>query len=341
MRRNPGEQAARDGVQCGGRRCSAECGGATVAFGGEPARGVIATPAGDGAAPARPAYDYVLAVGPGRSGSTFLYRLLNRRAGFVAPSIKEGCYYRSPRRLARARRRIGDPRAILLDVANLAWSDPALVRVAGLGALGHAVLVVVLLRRHRDRAVSMLDFRRSRVVPGLLLGPRRLERAVLADSLTPRALERIFGLGVDVLTIGFEALTADTQCVLDLLARLCATNAIEAAEIGPANASARARSAVPVAGARAVAVVLRGIGAHRLLQWLKDRPGVMRAFFRPARADERARLGAGAEEELERRYEACVRTVEAASERLAGGVWFRRARMECREHSEWTGLGPK
>ena len=281
---------------------------------------------GAGGAGARPAYDYVLVVGPGRSGSTFLYRLLNGRAGFVAPSIKEGRYYRSPRRLARTQRRIGDPRAILLDVANLAWSDPALARVAGLGALGHAVLVVVLLRRHRDRAVSMLDFRRSRVVPGLLLGRRRLERAVLADGLTPRALERIFGLGTDVLTIGFEALTTDTQRVLDSVARLCATPAIEAAGTGPANASVRARSAVLAGGARAVAAVLRGIGAHRLLQWLKDRPGVMRAFFRPARAEERARLGAAAEEELERRYEACVRTLEAAGEGLAEGLWFRPAR---------------
>ena len=274
-----------------------------------------------------PAYDYVLVAGPGRSGSTYLYRQLNGRAGFVAPSIKEGCYYRSPARLARARARLPGG-AILLDVANLAWRDPALARVAELPRRGHRVLLVVLLRRHGERAVSMIEFRRSRVVPWRLLGARRLERAVLADMLTPAALGRILGLGPDVLTIGFDALTGDTRRVLDCVARICATPAIAALETGPVNRSVRARSVAAVAAGRVVAIVLRRIGAHRPLQWLKDRPAVTGAFFSPLPAHERARLEADAEPDLERLYAACLRRVEEASERLADGVWLRRAGAE-------------
>ena len=270
------------------------------------------------------AYDYLLAVGPGRSGSTFLYRLLDGRAGFVAPSIKEGRYYRSPRRLARALERAGREGAILLDVANLAWSDPALARVAGLAGRGHRVLAVVLLRRHRDRAVSMLDFRRSRAGP--FAGRRRLERAVLADSLTPPALERIFGLGVDVLTIGFGALTGDTGRVLEELARLCGTPPVEPAATPPANPSMRARSTLLAGAARLLAILLRGAGAHRGLQWLKDRPGVTRALFRPLRDGERSRLGPRDEAALDALHAACLRTVEAACEPLGEGLWLRRAR---------------
>ncbi len=39
--------------------------------------------------------DYLLAVGPGRSGSEFLYENLKSKPGFVFPEIKEGCYCRS------------------------------------------------------------------------------------------------------------------------------------------------------------------------------------------------------------------------------------------------------
>ena len=271
----------------------------------------------------RPAYDYVLVVGPGRSGSTYLYRLLNGRAGFVAPSIKEAYYYRSPRRLARTLARLGRG-AILLDVANRAWRDRALRRLAGSGRPAHRTLVVVLLRRHPERAVSLIAFRRSRVVPWRLAGARRLERAVLADMLTPVALGRIFALDADVLTIGFEALTGDTQGVLDRLARLCATPAVAASDTGPVNASVAARSVFAVAAAKVVAVALRHIGAHRTLQWLKDRPGLMRAFFRPLGDAERTRLGPDETAQLERQYATCVRCVEAASERLDDGVWLRR-----------------
>ena len=76
-----------------------------------------------------PVYDYLLVVGPGRSGSEFLYRLLRDHPGFVFPEIKERYYYRSPRAFRRARKRLdGRQGQILCDVANLAYADARLSR---------------------------------------------------------------------------------------------------------------------------------------------------------------------------------------------------------------------
>ena len=159
-----------------------------------------------------PAYDYVLVAGPGRSGSTFLYRLLNAHPAFCAPEIKEGYYYRSARRFERARRKLCPSNALLLDVANTAWADPRLAAVTALRRRGRRILVVVLLRRHRERAVSMMAHRESRMA---FASARRLERAALRDSLTAQALGRIHGLGVDVLAVGFDTLIGDPGALLD------------------------------------------------------------------------------------------------------------------------------
>ena len=269
-------------------------------------------------------FDYLLVAGPGRSGSTFLYRLLNGHAGFSAPAIKEGCYYRSPRRFERARRRLGSD-AVLLDVANLAWSDPGLANLATIAGRGRRILVVLLLRHHRDRAASVIGFRRSRVLQALFLGEGGLERAALRDSLTPAALERVYGLGVDVLTVGFETLTREPASVLDILARLCATTPFGTPCPAPVNSPVRARNAALAAAGKLAAVALRHAGAHRTLQRLKDDPRVMGLFFRPASEADRIRLEAGTEALLERQYETCLATVEAAGERLAEGIWLHRA----------------
>ena len=276
-----------------------------------------------------PAYDYLLVVGPGRSGTTFLYKLLNGRPGFESPEIKEGYYYRSPRRCDKALRRIQDAPApaILLDVANLAWRDRSLPGgVDGLRGRGHRVLLVVLLREHRARAVSMLAFRRSRGMPLAFLGRATLERAVVRDSLTAEDLDKLFGLGVDVLIVDFPALVGRTATVLDVLADLCGTPRIERAGGGPVNPAERARSVWLALAGKLAAVVLRGIGCRRLLQRLKDSPRVRRVFFRPGGADNnRYRLGAAVDDLLARRFEACRRTIDDASERLAAGVWLKRA----------------
>lgn len=272
----------------------------------------------------RPSYDYVLVVGPGRSGSTYLFRLLNGQAGFTSPEIKEGYYYRSARRLARMHRQLPESGGLLLDVANLAWRDPALQRVTELGHGGCRVLLVLLLRSHRDRARSMLAFRRSRVLPWRLMGKRRLMGTVFADLLMPRDLERLFGLGADVLTIGFEALTTDPRTVLDQVAQLCGTPDIALTRVARSNPSVAARSLFVVGIGRVVSVILRGIGAHRMLQWLKDQPEVMNVLFRPLRADERIGFGDIDARRLDQEYAACLETVERMSERLTEGVWLHR-----------------
>lgn len=281
------------------------------------------------AAGAGPAYDYVLAVGPGRSGTTFLYRLLNAHPGFSAPEIKEAHYYRSARRLGRALRGLRGTGAMLLDVADTAWSDRRLGEVAGLAGGGRRILLVVLLRRHRDWARSAMAYRRSRVLPALpgwLAGPGGLERAVERDSLTAAALERIFSLGADVLTIEFEGFVRRPGAALDAMARLCRTGPFGAAGAEPVNPAERARFAPLGAAAKLAAWALRRLGARRLLQALKDDPRVVGLIFRTLDPAARPALSEAAAERLDRRHAACLAAVEAASERIGDGLWLARGR---------------
>ena len=266
-----------------------------------------------------PGYDYVLVAGPGRSGSTFLYRLLNAHPAFAAPEIKEGYYYRSARRLERARRKLGRSNAILLDVANTAWADPRLAAVTALHRRGWRVLVVILLRRHRERAVSVMAYRDSRMA---FASARRLERDALRDSLTAQALTRVHALGVDVLAVGFDTLVGDPGAVLDALARLCRTRGFAAPDPRRVNRAVRARHPALGAAARLGAAVLRGAGAWRLLQALKDEARVERLFFRPAPAAPRFSLSARTASLLDRRYNACLAALAATSTPLGDGLWF-------------------
>ena len=278
-----------------------------------------------------PIRDYLLVVGPGRSGSTFLYRLVNRHASFCAPQIKEGHYYRSLKRFEKALRKIrGNASSILLDVANLAWKDAALARgVKALSEQDYRVLVVVLLRNHHDRAVSIARYRRSRAVPSLILGPRALERAILRNSLTPERLSGILSLGTDVLVVEFDTLVDHTAEVLRHLARLCGTADFEAAAIGPVNPTMESRSTVLSLLGRLAAKALRRIGLRRLLQRLKDSPQVMRLFFRPAAAvDDGLEFDPETEVRLADLFSTCRHTVEQAGERLAEGLWLVPAKAE-------------
>ena len=275
-----------------------------------------------------PAYDYVLAVGPGRSGTTFLYRLLNAHPAFCSPEIKEAHYYRSARRLARALGRLRGSGAMLLDVADTAWSDPKLSDVASLAGSGWRILVVVVLRQHRDWARSTMAYRRSRVVPAIpawLSGRGGLERAVVHDSLTATALERIFALGTDVLTIEFEALTGRPGTVLDALAGLCRTKPFDTVAGEPVNRAEQARFAPLAAAAKLAAWGLRTIGARQLLQALKDNPRVVGLVFRPLGTAALPDLSEAAAARLDRRHAACLTAVQTASERLIEGLWLARA----------------
>ena len=275
------------------------------------------------AGPGPPHHDCLLVVGPGRSGSTWLSRALNAHPAFRAQAVKEGHCYRSVRRFERA---LGKSAGrILLDAPNLAWRDPGLENLAALGERGHRILVVVLLRRHADRAASVIAFRRSRVLPALFPGPGGLEGAAVRDSLAPADLERIHALGVDVLTVSFEALSRTPGTVLGAIADVAGISPFTVPPPAAANPSVRARSPILAATGKLAAVVLRAAGLHRLLQRLKDSPAVMDFFFVPDRWAGRVRLGAGAEACLERRYRDCLAAVESTGEPLAEGVWLRRA----------------
>ena len=267
------------------------------------------------------AYDYVLVAGPGRSGSTFLYRLLNAHPAFTAPEIKEGYYYRSVRRFDRARRKLRRSDTILLDVANTAWADPRLAVVTALHRRGWRALVVVLLRQHRERAVSVMAWRQSRV-PFASAGS--LERAALRDSLTEPALARIYALGVDVLAVGFDTLVGNPRAVLDAMARLCRTRGFAPPGTRPVNPAVQARHPFLGAAAKLAAILLRAAGARRLLQALKDEARIERLFFRPARAASGPSLSARAGTLLDRRFDACLAAVAAASTPLGDGIWFAR-----------------
>ena len=273
----------------------------------------------------------MLAVGPSRSGTTFLYRALNAHPGFCAPEIKEAHYYRSPRRLARALRDLRGSGAMLLDVANTAWPDPRLANVAMLAENGVRILLVVLLRRHRDQVRSTMAYRTSRVLPALpgwFSGRAGLERAAVRDSLTPEALKRIFALGADVLTVEFEVLAERPGPVLDALARLCATQPFGPVREPAVNAAQRARFAPLAAAAKLAAVALRAAGARRALQALKDDPRIVALVFRPAAASERPALSESAGAQLDRRERACRAALEAASEPFGEGLWLARAAPE-------------
>ena len=276
---------------------------------------------GGGFAGAGPAYDYVLAVGPSRSGTTFLYRALNAHPGFCAPEIKEGHYYRSPRRLERA---LGDLRgtgAMLLDVADTAWRDPRLDRVRGLAAGGVRTLLVVLVRRHRDRARSVMAWRRSRVwpaIPDLLPGRGGPGGAAERDALAAADLERIFALGPDVLAVEFDALAARPRAVLDGIARLCRTAPFGPVDAAPANPAVRARFAPLAAAAKLAAWALRAAGARRTLQALKDAPRLGRLVFRPVGPDWKPALAAAAR--LDRLEAECRAAVEAAGAPAGDGL---------------------
>ena len=276
-------------------------------------------------------YDYLLVAGPGRSGSDLLYERLRSHADFAFTEIKEGYYYRSPARFEKALRRANrNGKRILADVANLGYQDPALgPGVRRLAGAGRRVLLVVLLRAHRDRAVSMMRFRKSRGEFSALFGARRLERAVARDRLTPEALHEIYGLGADVLTLHFSALTENTLGSLSALADLCGAAPFPESAPAVVNESVRARNAPLAAGGKAVAVALRRLGLRRLLQRAKDSRSVRRFFFAPATGERGVpRLSEETARSLDESFAACRAVAEGASEPLGEGLFFRGGRAE-------------
>ena len=285
----------------------------------------------------RPNYDYLLVVGPGRSGTDFLYQNLKGHPQFAFPEIKEAGYYRSARRFRKDYGRLrrngahpdpagGDAR-ILADISNLAYQDPALCdHVSRLKSEGVRVLVVVLLREHCDRARSMYRYRKSRGHLSAWLGAGRLERAVVRDRLTPEQMEEIYRAGVDVLCLDFAALMRQPEAAFQNLGGLCGVNGFGQVATEVSNPSVRGRSLPLSAAAHAGAALLRVMGLRRLLQRLKDSRRIDRLFF-VAMPEEERHIALKAENLrlLETAFAGCMSTIKAHSEPMADGAYIRKA----------------
>ena len=270
-------------------------------------------------------YDYLLVVGPGRSGSDFLYENLKNHPELAFPEIKEGYYYRSPRNFDKTLR--GLQGKTLVDIANLAYKDPSLTKgLEQLAAKGCRTLIVVLLRNHYDRALSMMRFRKSRGEVSALFGRRRLEDAVIQDRLKPSDLLGIYRCGVDVLTVSFPTLTQDTGAVLDTLSTICGVSHFNYAAHGVVNESVRTRHILLSVFGKSVAVALRRLGLTRILQKLKDNQSVRDLFFVPLSRDARGMSISQANMNiLQDSYLKCRSIIHCVSDEIGEGIYFRRA----------------
>ena len=271
-------------------------------------------------------YDYLLVVGPGRSGSTFLYEILKRHPDFAFPEIKEGYYYRSPRVFDRLYRPVADSGRILVDVANLAYRDARLTGgVEALRSRGIEPLLVVLLRDHRDRAVSMIRYAKSRGRPAVWMGPRMLEKRIVRERLTPAAVRRLLALDADLLCIDFNALTRDTRSCLDVLASLCGSAPFTHRTPPAVNESVASRNLLLASAATLVRTVMRRLGFRRALQSLRETTFLQRLLFVPLRTAERPALSPASERTLDAARRECRSIIGASARLVAGGVHVRRA----------------
>ena len=282
-----------------------------------------------------PRYDYLLFAGPGRSATTYIYRALRANYAVSFPEIKEAHYYRDPRRYRRARR-IAPSDRMLGDVANDAYMDEGLVcALRSMRMARQRVLVVVMLRDHIERAVSMLRFDRSRgraLKPG---GMRALESRVVERRLTPQQLERIYCAGTDVAVLDFEALRDDPTEALNMLAALCGIS--PSPKLLPRtseNSSERSRNVLMTAAAVQLARALRATGQRSLLQRLKDSRRVHGLFFTPLRENgglsHNTIITPHSRDVLHRSNSDCWDLVRKRSSEELGGLFLLRAGPGCR-----------
>ena len=282
-----------------------------------------------------PNYEYMLIVGPGRSGTELLYVNMSRHPRLRFPEAKEGGYYRRPSAIPRPR---GDG-AILADISNLAYGDAALgAGVSAMRRSGHRVLVVVTLREHRDRAASMIRFRKSRGEFSAWFGDRRLERSVVRDRLTAANLADIYALDADVLAIRFENLVAEPKRALNAIAAVCGIDEFADVEGGLINESLRPRFFPLSAAAKLAALAMRLVGLRRPLQRIKDAKLPRKVLFAPIPESEKRPISLcpASARLLDAAYGECLAAIERRSERVSDGVFFRRrgSGEERRERSE-------
>lgn len=286
------------------------------------------TPEGD--RPHRSAYDYVLVIGPGRSGTRFLLANLKTNPDLDTARSEGAYYYRSRRRLRKAAARSSDEagrRRPLVDVANLAYKDPALaLALQRLRDDGCRTLVVAMLREHCRRAVSMMHFRRSRGQLSALFGARRLERAVLRDRLRPEHLHRLVRLDVDLVVVPFSALVDRTEAVLRVLSMQCGVADFDRVHREAINQSVDARLVPLAALSTALVAALHRVGLRGASRRLKHASLAKKVLFRPARVG-RYRLGRATESLLSSTYEDCISLLRESSSWIENAVYVRCARI--------------
>ncbi len=269
-------------------------------------------------------YDYLLSVGPGRSGSTFIYQKLKTHPGIEFPGIKEGYLYRSLRRFEQVRKRL-DKRLILADISNLAYQDPLLgYGIRMIKNSGYKVLLILFIREHFDRAVSMVRFKKSRGEFSALMGMNYLEGQVMKDQLMPGHLLNIFQMDVDVLIVYFPVLTQKTEVFLDHLSNLCGISQFNNIEKERVNESVCARSVLLSAFGKVVAIALRKLGCVRFLQTLKDSNLMKRLFFIKLRGNDFS-LSEKNRRLLSALYFNCCSIVDDFSHRVGEQIYFRKA----------------
>ena len=265
-----------------------------------------------------PNYDYLLFVGPGRSGTTHIYRALKVAYPVVFPEIKEGYYYRDPKRYRSALGHVSPATHILGDVVNLAYIDPSLpTDIAHLTQAGQRVLVVVTVRNHAARAASQMRFDASR-------GRWDLERRALGVALTPLLFRRLLDLPTDVVVVDFHEFTVDPLATLNALARMCGIPEADVLPDVDRNESESARLGPLSALAPMAAGILRQLGLRRLLQALKDNPLVWGFFFKPS-SGAVYELSEEITEELEQMHVECWRIINTHLKQAGCGVYTRGA----------------
>ena len=269
-------------------------------------------------------YDYLLIAGPGRSGTELLYLNMSRHPDLRFPEAKEGGYYRRPARIPRASSEAG----ILTDISNLAYNDAALAEgVSAARRAGRRILIVITLREHRDRAVSMIRFRKSRGEFSAWFGDARLERSVIRDRLTRADLEAIYDLEADILAIRFDSLIENPKRALNAIAGLCGVPPFGEVEGGLVNESLRPRFFPLSAAAKLMALTMRRIGLRKPLQRIKDSDIPRKVLFAPITESEKretAILQESSARLLARSYKECMEMIEQRSERVDEGVFVRR-----------------
>lgn len=273
-------------------------------------------------------YDYLLSVGPGRSGSSFIYQKLKAHPDIEFPGIKEGYLYRSLRRFEQVRKSL-DKRLILADISNLAYQDPLLNwGIKMIKNKGYKVLLILSIRKHFDRAVSMVRFKRSRGEFCALRGMNYLEEKVMNDQLMPEQLLNIFQMDVDVLIVYFPVLTQKTEVFLDHLSNLCEISRFNNIEKERVNESVCARNVLLSVFGKVVAIALRKLGCVCFLQTLKDSNLMRRLFFLKLKGDDFS-LSEKNRRLLSALYFNCCSIVDDFSHRVGEQIYFRKAGTLC------------